>query len=87
MTAFEFMDELPMKRSNKSPDPLIVEFAKALKAHLKQWAKFPKALSKSSAQSYASAINHAIPPAPVALRDGSFEATCRAGVLYVRAIA
>ena len=91
MTAFEFVDELPeavrtpRKFTPRGCEPLIIEFADALRENPKQWAKYPKALSLSTAKSYVSAIK--TKPSrngPKPLQGGAFEATTRKGVLYVR---
>lgn len=91
MTKFEFIDELPTpvrtphKPGIRGCEPLIMEFADALRENPKQWAKYPKALSLYTAKSYVSAIKSKpsrLGPKP--LQGGAFEAAIRKGVLYVR---
>jgi hypothetical protein len=90
MSEFEFVDDIPEERSGGSnggrrPDPLVVEFAQALRATPRQWAKWPKSNSAyNSLRTMASAITRDVHPCPVALRGGCFEAKTRGGVMYVR---
>lgn len=81
---FEFVDDLPYTSGCK-PDPLIVEFAAALRANPGRWAKYPKDMTAKSMRSLASSITNSNKSCPPALREG-FEGACRSGVLYVRAL-
>jgi hypothetical protein len=90
MIQFEFVDDLPRRSGGdngggRPPDPLVVEFAQALRATPGQWAKWPKSNSAyNSLRTMASAITRDVHPCPVALRGGCFEAKTRGGVMYVR---
>lgn len=87
MTAFEFVDNLPNgnEKFGNKPDPLIVEFAEALRSRPNSWAKYPRPTkSKGSIQALKWLINTGNDRAPKPFRGGGFEATARDGVMYVR---
>lgn len=80
---FEFVDDLPPTGRERSA--LIAEFADALRANPSRWAKYPLALSKISAQVYATHINNGNGRGPKDLISG-FEAKATRGALFVRFI-
>lgn len=85
MTNFEFVDDVPHHaRCGPRPDQIIIDFAEALRGRPKQWAKYPKPQTSSTARTAATAINHQSDRCPAALRTGEFEAVSRDGVCYVR---
>lgn len=81
---FEFVDDLPPTWKERSA--LVAEFADALRANPSRWAKFPLALSESTARGYATHINARNSHGPKVLISGEFEAKATRGTLFVRFI-
>ncbi|MFE3060659.1 hypothetical protein [Nocardia sp. NPDC059239] len=83
--SFEFVDQLPPSKGNagRRLDPLLFEFAQALRANPGQWAKWPRAISERRSRQIhweiKRGMRRALPP-------GEFEACSRAGVAYARYI-
>lgn len=82
--SFEFVDELPSRRGRNATDPILVEFAEALRAHSDRWAKYPVELSRASRASVSSAITRDSGTCPKPFRGGGFESRIVSGVVYVR---
>jgi len=80
-----FLDELPEFGGYGSggPDPLLVKFADELKANRGRWKAYPRKLTRSSVPTVGQNIRRG---AMGAFPKGEFEASSRAGVLYVRAV-
>lgn len=84
---FEFVEELPEREvsARAKPNPVLMEFAQALRDNPNQWAKYPRRnSSRTSCAATARNINGKLPSCPIAFRDGGFEAANRGGVCYVR---
>lgn len=85
MTEFNFVGDsiaIPRKRTN----PVLWEFAEALRARSGQWAEYPLPIeSDTYRNNIASRISNRNRLAPKPFRDG-FEATSAGGRLYVRHI-
>lgn len=85
MNDFKFVDELPSGHIGKPPDPLLQQFADALKTKPGIWAEWPKSSTPSTLTSLVTRINHYWKPGcPIAFKAGGFEARYRDGMLYVR---
>lgn len=82
---FEWFAELPPRRHVTPPQyadrELIRQFAAALKARPRVWAKWPSEIAISTARAYQVSIEKATMPA---FRAGGFAAATRNAVLYVR---
>ncbi|QYC53723.1 hypothetical protein SEA_LEROY_57 [Gordonia phage Leroy] len=79
---FEFVDDLPMGRSERAN--LIREFSEALRANPNRWAKYPIEIGAASTRGYATFINTGNGRGPKDLVAGDFEAKATRGTLYVR---
>jgi hypothetical protein len=73
----EFLDELPPSLSGRKRDPVLVEFADALRANPGKWAPYPKPIKNGG--NHAVQINMGRYPT---LGIG-FRAVCRQGTCYV----
>lgn len=81
--SFEFVDELPSRRGPGATDPILVEFAEALRANPGRWAKYPVELAPTSRSTVSSSITtNANCPKP--FRGGGFQSRIVTGVMYVR---
>lgn len=85
--SIEWEDNLPPSRRGKSRDPVIAQFAQALREQPGRWARYPNndQRSKKYLQSLASHITSHSGAIPVELKHG-FEGAFREGVLFVRAL-
>lgn len=82
MTEFNFIDgDLPEGR--RARDPLLTEFADALRANVGKWAEYPVARKVGTLGAISSNINRRDSRAPKVFHNG-FEARLCGGVLYVR---
>lgn len=79
MTEFEFVEDLPA--GNRRRDPVINEFAAALKERPGQWAKWPISIGFNTANGTAHRIRHG---QHAGFKDGLYDACHTEGVLYVR---
>ena len=83
MTHFNFV-EPSVVVNKRRPDPILLEFAEALRARPGEWAEWPvKITSYSYARAICSRITNGGKLAPVLFREG-FEGCCVKGVPYVR---
>lgn len=82
--SFEFVDELPPRRGRNATDPILVEFAEALRANPGRWAKYPVQPSRVSRASVSSAITRNTGTCPKPFRGGGFQSRIVTGVVYVR---
>jgi hypothetical protein len=87
----EFVEAPPSKGGSRAPlagDPVMREFAKALRANPGRWAKWPRILTRQQACSVSHRINAGRKPGTPALflpgSEGSFQSTARDGVVYIR---
>jgi hypothetical protein len=84
MTEFKFIDDIPRTgRGTRQADPLIVEFAEALRANPGRWAEYPYTFPVSGANSFAYRVNK-LDTAPKPLREPEFQAVVRGGLVYIR---
>jgi hypothetical protein len=83
---FRFVDDLPPVPSDRRGDPLLVEFADALRYYPGRWAEYPyPSLSNVGARSLARRINTGRGAEPFRHGDRyKFDACTRGGVVYVR---
>jgi hypothetical protein len=84
VTQFEFVEALPAETRGHQLDPVIFEFAEALRARPGEWAKYPIATSPSWRNTLVWSIRNTNSRTPTAFRSGGFDARQRGGVLYVR---
>lgn len=82
--SFEFVDELPSRRGPGVTDPILVEFAEALRANPGRWAKYPVELSRGSRAAVSSTITRNAGTCPKPFRGGGFQSRIVTGVVYVR---
>lgn len=83
---FRFVDELPAVPSDRRGDPLLSEFADALRARPGEWAEYPyESRSNVGARSLAQRIKTGRGAEPFRHGDRyKFDACTRGGVVYVR---
>lgn len=88
MTNFEFVDNIPSRgKGGRRVDPVLIEFAEALRDNPGRWAKYPHTpTSQAGASATAHLIRAGHPSAAKPFRGGDFDAAVRQGVLYVRFI-
>lgn len=83
MSEFKFV-ELEHRGQRGRPDPLLEEFAEALRSNTGRWAEWPRPISRGSIATTAARIRNASLGAPKPLGDGTFDACTRKGIVYVR---
>lgn len=81
MSAMEIQWEEPPRAHNtpRGPDKELSAFFDALRARPGEWARWPRSTGRHTAAAI-NAGRYRMAP------RGEFEATCRAGVIYVRAV-
>jgi hypothetical protein len=86
MTGFTFVNLPKGEKGGKGPDPLLAAFAEALRGNPGQWAVWPKDLASKTPQHRSSIAGKIRQGNYAGFPKGEFEATSRAGAVYVRYI-